>query len=202
MGVGLLKFCQRGQGWWCAQDWTSCMIKKRGGSGGGEERGRNVEKLVTKCNKNVNLPYCGEYLSVNTGQCDIAGIVGKGENSTRTRLFKGQRDRAIKYHCVLLWNGVAGDWLSVGMWFGTCCAPGARMRAHGLVHPLFVAQTKWFGKPDVCSAKGEWVEPGVECNEIRDGINVQVCFKIAERTMGHMKLLLSKGSSLMRGEVY
>ena len=58
------------------------------------------------------------------------------------------------------------------MWFGTCCAPGARMRAHGLVHPLFVAQTKWFGKPDVCSAKGEWVEPGVECNEIRDRINV------------------------------
>ena len=43
------------------------MIKKRGGSGGGEEKGRNVEKLVTKCNKNVNLPYCGEYLSVNTG---------------------------------------------------------------------------------------------------------------------------------------
>ena len=66
MGVGLLKFCQRGQGWWCARDWTTC-IKKEGGSGGGGKRGRNVEKnvLVTKFNKNVNLPYCGEYLSMN-----------------------------------------------------------------------------------------------------------------------------------------
>ena len=45
------------------------MIEKRGGSGGrGGERGRNVEKnvLVMKCNKNVNIPYCGEYLSVDT----------------------------------------------------------------------------------------------------------------------------------------
>ena len=32
---------------------------------GGGERGRNVKKngLVMKCNKNVNIPYCGEYLS-------------------------------------------------------------------------------------------------------------------------------------------
>ena len=36
---------------------------------GGGERGRNVQKnvLVMKCNKNVNIPYCGEYLSVKTG---------------------------------------------------------------------------------------------------------------------------------------
>ena len=32
------------------------------------------------------------------------------------------------------------------------------MRARGLVHPLFVAQTAWFGMPDVCSAKGKWME--------------------------------------------
>ena len=35
---------------------------------GGEEGGRNVEKnvLVMKCNKNDNIPYCQECLSVNT----------------------------------------------------------------------------------------------------------------------------------------
>ena len=64
-----LKLRQRGKGWWCALDWTGCMIEKRGGSGGGGERGGNVEKnvLVMKCNKNVNTTYCGEYLSVDTG---------------------------------------------------------------------------------------------------------------------------------------
>ena len=84
----------------------------------------------------------------------------------------------IRYHGVLLWNGVAGDWLSVGMWFGTCCAPGARMRARGLVYQLFVARTTWSGKPDVCCVKGELVEHGVQCHEIRDGINVQVGFTL------------------------
>ena len=78
----------------------------------------------------------------------------------------------IRYHVVLLWDGVVGDWLSVGTWFGTCCAPGARMQTRGLVYQLFVAQTAWFGMPDVCSAKGEWVEHGVECHEIRDDTNV------------------------------
>ena len=36
---------------------------------GGGERGSNVKKnvLVMKCNKNINIPYYGEYLSVNTG---------------------------------------------------------------------------------------------------------------------------------------
>ena len=41
-----------------------------------------------KCNKNVNIPYCGEYLSVKTGQCGVAGIVAKGKNIARTWLFK------------------------------------------------------------------------------------------------------------------
>ena len=36
---------------------------------GREESGRNVVRivLVMKCNKNVNIPYCGEYLSVDNG---------------------------------------------------------------------------------------------------------------------------------------
>ena len=46
------------------------------------------------------------------------------------------------------------------------------MWARGLVYPLLVARTTWFGMPAVCSAKGEWVEHGVECHEMRDGINV------------------------------
>ena len=40
-------------------------------AGGGERgTGRNVKKknvLVMKSNKNVNVPYCAEYLSVNSG---------------------------------------------------------------------------------------------------------------------------------------
>ena len=74
----------------------------------------------------------------------------------------------IRYHGVPLWNGVAGDWLWVGTWFGTCCAPGAKMRARGLAYQLFVARATCFGMPDVCSAKGEWME----CHEIIGGINV------------------------------
>ena len=46
IGVGLLKFCQRGQGWWRAQDWTNCMIGKRDGSGGGREKGERCQKNV------------------------------------------------------------------------------------------------------------------------------------------------------------
>ena len=78
----------------------------------------------------------------------------------------------IRYHGVLLWNGVAGDWLSMGTWFGTCCVLAQECGPRSLVYPLFVARTTCFGMPDVSSAKGEWVEHGVECHEIRDGINV------------------------------
>ena len=45
--------------------------------------------LVMKCNKKVNIPYCGEYLSVDTGHCGVAGVVAKGKNIVRTWLFKG-----------------------------------------------------------------------------------------------------------------
>ena len=55
----------------------------------------------------------------------------------------------IRYHGVLLWNGVTFDWSSVGAGFGTCSAPGARTWACGLVCPsLFIAQTTWFGMPN------------------------------------------------------
>ena len=59
----------------------------------------------------------------------------------------------IRYYDFLLWNEVTVDWLSVGKWFGTFSALGARMQARELVHPLFVAQTNWFGIPDVYNVK-------------------------------------------------
>ena len=58
---------------------------------GGGERVRNVQKnvLVMKYNKNVNIPYCGECLSVSTRYCGVAGVVARGKNIARTWLFKG-----------------------------------------------------------------------------------------------------------------
>ena len=47
------------------------MIEKRGGSGGEREgKGGKISTknvLVMKCKKNVNIPYCGEYKSVDIG---------------------------------------------------------------------------------------------------------------------------------------
>ena len=80
--------------------------------------------------------------------------------------------RHIRYHGALLWNGITGDWSSVSKWFGTCCAPAARMQAHGLVYALFVAQATWFGMPYVCCMKGGWVEHGIQGYEICDSNNV------------------------------
>ena len=60
----------------------------------------------------------------------------------------------------------------MGTCFGTYSAPGARMWALGLFYPLFVAQTMWFGMPDACSVKGEWVEHIIEGHEIHDDNNV------------------------------
>ena len=59
----------------------------------------------------------------------------------------------IRYHGVLLWNEIIVDWLGVGTWFGTFHSHSARMWACGLVRPLFVVQTTWFGIPNVCDAK-------------------------------------------------
>ena len=78
------------------------------------------------------------------------------------------------------------------MWYGTCGGPGARMGACGFVYPLFVAQTTWFGMPNVFTAKGEWVEPGIEGHEVCDSKNVQVRYRLGEEPMEHIKLLLPK----------
>ena len=106
----------------------------------------------------------------------------------------------IRYHGVLLWNDVTIDWSSVGMWFGTSSALAAKMQAHGLVHPLFVAQTTWFGMP-VCSMREEWVEHSIKGHEVHNSNKVWVGFRLEKAPMGHMKLLFSKGGSLFRDEV-
>ena len=56
----------------------------------------------------------------------------------------------------------------MGTWFVTCSATCVRMQAGGLVYPLLVSQTTWFGMPNVCSAKGEWVEHGIKDHEVCD----------------------------------
>ena len=74
---------------WTGLDWLCDLVTRweHKGEGKGEEMSKNV--LVMKCNKNVNIPYCGECLLVNTGYCDVAGIVAKRKNIARTWLFKG-----------------------------------------------------------------------------------------------------------------
>ena len=64
------------------------------------------------------------------------------------------------------------SWLHMSTWFGTFSAPGVRIRAGGLVYPLSVAQTMWFGMPNFCSTKEEWVEHGIEDHEVDDSNNV------------------------------
>ena len=45
--------------------------------------------LVMKYSTDDNLPYCGEYLSVNSEECSVAAIVEKRKNIAKTCLFKG-----------------------------------------------------------------------------------------------------------------
>ena len=71
-----------------------------------------------------------------------------------------------------MWNEMAVDWFSVVMWFGTLSSLSVRMWTSGLVHPLFVAQTTWFGIPNFCNVKGEWVGHGVEDHEVRESNGV------------------------------
>ena len=75
---------------------------------------------------------------------------------------------------------MAVDWFSVVMWFGTLSSLSVRMWTRGLVRPLFVAQTTWFGIPDFCNAEGEWVGHGVKNHEARDGNGVLVGFGLVE----------------------
>ena len=49
--------------------------------------------------------------------------------------------------------------------------------------------------------KGEWVEHGVKDHEVCDSKNLQVRYRLGKEPMGHMKLLLLKGVSLIRREV-
>ena len=78
----------------------------------------------------------------------------------------------IRYHGVLLWNEIAVDWLSVGMWFGACSCLSAGMRTRGLVRPLFVAKTTWFCMPDFCNVEEDWVGHGVKDHEVCNGSDV------------------------------
>ena len=59
----------------------------------------------------------------------------------------------------------------------------------------------WFGMSDVGIVKGESEEHGMESHEVCDSNNIQVHFRLGEESMGHMKLLLSKGGFLIRGQV-
>ena len=77
-----------------------------------------------------------------------------------------------KISCCLFVERIAVDWLSVAMWFGTYSCLGARMWTCGLVRPLFVAKTTWFGIPDFCNAEEEWARHGVEDHEVCDGNDV------------------------------
>ena len=86
------------------------------------------------------------------------------------------------YHSVLFGNDVTVNWSMVTT-FG----------------PLSVIQTTLFSIL-VSSAKGECVEHGAKGHEIRDGNNVWLWGEVGA-PMGHMKLLLSKGESSLRGEV-
>ena len=52
------------------------------------------------------------------------------------------------------------------MWFGACSCLSTGMRTRGLVRPLFVAKTTWFGIPDFCNAEEEWVGHGVNYHEV------------------------------------
>ena len=78
----------------------------------------------------------------------------------------------MRYHGILMWSEMTVVWFSVVMWFGTMSSHSVRLRTHGLVRPLFVAQTTWFGIPNFCNAGREWVGHGVEDHEVCDGNGV------------------------------
>ena len=67
-----------------------------------------------------------------------------------------------------MWNEMVVDWFSVVMWFGTLSSLSMRLQTRGLVRPLFVGQTTWFGIPNFCNVEGEWVGHDAEDHEVRD----------------------------------
>ena len=46
------------------------------------------------------------------------------------------------------------------------------MWTRGLVRPVFVVKTTWFGIPEFSNAEEEWVVHGVKDQEVRDGNDV------------------------------
>ena len=50
-------------------------------------------------------------------------------------------------------NDIAVDWLSLGTWFSTFSAPGARILARGSVYLLLPEQINWFDMANVFCAK-------------------------------------------------
>ena len=57
--------------------------------------------------------------------------------------------------------------------FGTFSSLGARMWTRGLVCPLFLGQTIWFGTPNFCNGKGELVGHGFEDHDVHDSNDVR-----------------------------
>ena len=53
-----------------------------------EERRSKKRMLVIKLNEYDDLQYYGEYLSLNSGSCGVAGTVAERKNIATTRLFK------------------------------------------------------------------------------------------------------------------
>ena len=104
-----------------------------------------------------------------------------------------------KYHGVLLWNEIAVDWLRLAIWFGPFSCLGARMRARGLVCPLFVAKATWYRIPNFCNVEEKLVGHCVEYHEVRDGNDVQVGFRLVEVPMRGIKSSLSKGACQLEG---
>ena len=79
------------------------------------------------------------------------------------------------------------------MWFGASSCLSVGMRIRGLVSPLFVAKTTWFGILDFCNAEEEWVRHGVNDHEVHNGNNVQVGFRLVEELVQGIKSPFSKG---------
>ena len=85
------------------------------------------------------------------------------------------------------------------MWFGACSCLSVGMRKRGLVCPLFVAKTTWFGILNFCKAEEEWVGHDVNEHEVRNSYNVQVGFRLVEEPVQGIKSPFSKGVCRLGG---
>ena len=85
------------------------------------------------------------------------------------------------------------------MWFGACSCLSVGMRKRGLVCPLFVAKTTWFGILNFRKAEEEWVGHDVNEHEVRNSYNVQVGFRLVEEPVQGIKSPFSKGVCRLGG---